>query len=167
MNMKPSRIFMLALILALLVALPVSAAGPIFITGGDDIDYPEPEGFCPGFEVRNHEIYTFRIKTWLDEEGNVLRSEAHYEGVDNLYNPANPGIVLSGHFVGSGHYDARTGKDYVTGVPYHITVPGYGTVLVRSGRWISPLYPYGHIAGKDSFVSKGDMEQLCSYLAGD
>jgi hypothetical protein len=140
--MKTAKIaVLLALALMLLAAVPVSAGAPEVITGTDDIDYAEPEGFCPGFEVRNHEIYSYRIKTWFDDEGNVLRSEAYYEGVDNLYNPGNPGVVVSGHFVASGHYDARTGKDYITGVPY-----SYGPA-----DGYRPSTPWGTLRAKTPF----------------
>jgi hypothetical protein len=56
-----------------------------------------------------------------------------------------------------------TGELFETGVPYHITVPGYGTVLVRAGRWFGD----GHLAGKDSLDDPQDVAQLCALLAGD
>ena len=82
------------------MAVPVSAGAPIVEVGGEDIDYAEPDGFCPGIEVRDHEVYSWIIRTWLDDDGNVVRSEAHYEGVDNLYNPAKPGVVLTAALCG-------------------------------------------------------------------
>jgi len=166
--MKTARlVILLALALMLLAAVPVSAGAPIVDTVGDDIDYAMPEDLCPGIEVRNHEVYTGTIRTWLDDEGNVLRSEAHWEGADNLYNPANPGVVLADKFALNTIYNARTGKNYVSGVSWRITIPGYGTAVVRTGRWYGAEYPDGHIAGKDSFLSPQDMEQFCSYLAGN
>jgi hypothetical protein len=50
------------------------------------------------------------------------------------------------------------------GAPYKITAPGYGTVLVRAGRWVS--YPDGHVAGKDSYVDPKDVEEFCSIPTG-
>ena len=51
------------------------------------------------------------------------------------------------------------------GAPYKITAPGYGTVLVLAGKWVT--YPDGHIAGKDSSVDPKDVGQFCSILAGN
>jgi hypothetical protein len=51
------------------------------------------------------------------------------------------------------------------GAPYKITAPGYGTVLVLAGKWVT--YPDGHIAGKDSLVDPKDVGQFCSILAGN
>jgi len=167
--MKTARIaVLLALALMLLAAVPVSAAPPVFEAGGDDIDYVIfDHTICPDLEVHNHEVYTYRSTSWYDSEGNLLRQQMHFEGTDNLYNPLKPDVVLSAHFAGSAHYDARTGESNITGLVAKITVPGYGTVLLRAGRWNQWLYPDGHLAGKDSFDSEEDMEQFCSYLAGN
>jgi len=158
----------LALVFALLVAVPVSAAPPVVVTERNDVDYPVdyPSLPCPSIQVRNHEVYSVVTTSYYDDKGVLLRAHMRFSGTDNLYNPANPGVVLSGHFAGAGNYDARAGVWYYTGVPYHITVPGYGTVLVRAGRWYGPDYPYGHLAGKDSFLSPKDMAQFCACLAG-
>jgi len=164
-SIKPA--LLLALASVLLVAVPVSADTPVVITNEYDVDYkmgPQP---CPGIEVWDHEVYTERITLYYDKEGNVVRAVVHVEGIDNFYNPLSPDVVLSGHFVGNVHFDPHTWEGHITGVLWHITVPGYGTVVVRAGRWLEKEYPYGHIAGKDSFDSPQDMEQFCSLLAGD
>ena len=164
-GVKPA--LLLALVSVLLVAVPVSADRPIVITNEHDDDYkmgPQP---CPGIEVWDHEVWTERITLYYDSKDNLVRVIVHAEGTDNFYDPKNPDAVLSGHFVVNVHFDAPTWEGYMTGVPWHITVPGYGTVVVRAGRWLEKEYPYGHIAGKDSFDSPQDMEQFCSLLAGD
>jgi hypothetical protein len=143
------------------MAVPVSAAPPVVETIQGVLDYPVDIIDCPGIEVWDYESYTITITSYYDDQGNLLRAHQRFSGTDNLYNPANPGVVLTGRFGGAGHLDVRTGIWYYSGVPFHITVPGYGTVMVRAGRWYGP----DHLAGKDSLLSPEDMEQLCSCLA--
>ena len=83
-----------------------------------------------------------------------------------FYNPDNPGVVLSGKFSATAEVDLQTGE-FVNGrgLPVHITIPGYGTALVRAGFWSH--YPHGHLAGKDSFEDPEDLAAFCSYLSGD
>jgi hypothetical protein len=162
--MKPSFALLLATALVLLLAVPVSATPPVVQTGSGDIDYvafdSEP---CPGIVIRDHEVYTYTITSFFDNQGNLVRTQIHAIGTDNLYNPLNPDVVLSGHFVHNFLIDERTGEQTDFGVPYHITVPGYGTVLVEAGRW----FPDGRSVGKHSFGDPKDLEQFCSLLAGD
>jgi hypothetical protein len=88
------------------------------------------------------------------------------DGIDNFYNTDNPGVELSGNFVVNLESDPDFNLLSVTGVPDHITAPGYGTVLVRAGgQWA--IDPDGHIAGKDPFIDPKDVEQFCSIMAGD
>lgn len=162
--MKPAVVLALALVFALLIAVPASAAPPVVETGGMDMDYvafdPSP---CPGIEIRDHEVLTYRMTFFSDNQGNPVRTQIHIEGTDKFYNPANPDVVLSGHFVANFDINELTGEQSEHGVPYHITVPGYGTVLLRAGLWDFD----GHTAGKDSLLDPQDMEQFCSLLAGD
>jgi len=151
----------------LLVAVPVSADRPDVDTNEYNTDWAMDPSTCPGIEVRDHEVFSDRITYYYDSEGELTRIGVHAEGTDNFYNPLHPDVVLIGHFVVNVQLTAPTWEGYMTGAPYHITVPGYGTVLVRTGRWLASQYPYGHIAGKDSLDSPQDMEQFCSYLAGD
>jgi len=155
----------LVLGITFIIAISVSAAPPVVENGGADIDYEVTDSVCPGIIVNNHEVFTYRQITWYDNLDNPVKIETHFSGTDNFYNPANPGVVLSGHFTGNYRYNVVTGEEATTGVPWHITVPGYGTVRVRAGRWSGAEGL--HLAGKDSFVSAIDTEQFCSCLAGD
>jgi len=161
--MKSAFALPLALAFALLVGVPVSAAPPVVDTGAMDMDYvafdPSP---CPGIEIRDHEVLTYRMTSFSDKQGNPVRTHIYIEGTDNFYNPVRPDIVLSGHFTANIDINEVTGEQSEHGVPYHITVPGYGTVLVRAGRWIQA----GQIAGKNSLLDPTDVAQLCSVLAG-
>jgi hypothetical protein len=87
----------------------------------------------------------------------------HGTGTDNFYNKADPDISLSGHFVHNVKYDLVANEEYHFGVPYHITVPGYGTVLVEAGRWFAD----GRVVGKHSFSDSQDMAQFCWLMAGN
>jgi hypothetical protein len=161
--MKPAVVLPLALTLFLLLAIPVAAAPPVVETGTFEDDYvPWDPSPCPGIVVRDHEVGTYRLTTFFDNTGNPVRFQWYIEGFDNLYNPANPDVVLSGHFVHNVQFDARAGAESHTGIPIHITAPGYGTVMVLAGRWSQ--FPNGHLAGKDSFNSPTDMAQFCSLL---
>jgi hypothetical protein len=155
----------LALMLALLAAVPVSAGEPVIETGTyDNLWMPFDPSLCPGFVVWDHEVGTYRTTYYYDNEGNPLRVDTHYKGIDHLYNETNPDVVLSGKYSGTILYDVRTGELDASGLPLHITIPGHGTVLVRAGRWTP--WPDVH-AGKDSLGDPQDVEQFCSYLAGN
>lgn len=162
--MKPHFALLLALSLLLLLAVPVSAIAPVVQTGGEDVDYVAfDHDLCPGLVIHDHEVYTYSMTTFFDNQGNPVRTQIHVVGTDNFYNPMNPDVVLSGHFVHNVLIDERTGEWTDFGVPFHITVPGYGTVLVEAGRW----FPDGRRVGKQSFSDPKDTEQFCSLLAGD
>jgi hypothetical protein len=165
--MKPAVVLPLALVFALLVAVPAFAAPPVIETGSFDDDYMPPDyQVCPGIEVWDHEVLTFRQTTYFDKEGNVESIKIHFVGTDTYHNPANPGVELSGHFSATTEVDLQTGEFInLSGIPVHITVPGHGTVLVRAGLW--SRYPNSHFAGKDSFEDPEDIAVFCSLLAGD
>jgi hypothetical protein len=164
--MKPGFVLSLALMFALLVVVPVSAAPPVFQDGSWEGDWFWPAGtLCPGFAVKDHMQITYRQMTYLDNTGNVVRIQKHFSGIDNFSNADNPGIVLTGRTATLGGIDPNTlGDTYAKGLTFHITVPGYGTVLVAAGLWSQ--FPAVHIAGKDSFSNPEDLAQFCSALAG-
>ena len=162
--MKPPFALLLALAFVLLLAVPVSATPPVVETVSAEDDYVAFDNDpCPGLVIRDHEVYTYTKTSYFDDQGNLVRTQIHAVGTDNLYNPMNPDVVLSGHFVHNFLIDERTGEQTDFGIPYHITVPGYGTVFVEAGRW----FPDGRRVGKQSSGDPKDMEQFCSLLAGD
>ena len=163
-KVKPA--LLLALLFALLLAVPVSADGPITDDGVWEDTYQPFGDICPGIEVWDHEVLTFRQWIYLDKEGNIKSIKMHMVGMDTFYSPQNPGVVLSGSFSGNAEVDLETGEFInARGVPLHITIPGYGTALVRAGFWSH--YPDDHKAGKDSFEDPDDIAAFCAYLAGD
>ncbi len=153
--------FSIAVSLIMFMAVsPVAAVAPVVENGAFTIDYKIEQQPCPGIEVWDDEFVTYTLKTFFDNKGNPIRVQIHATGTDNFYNPMNPGVVLSGHFVHNFWQDLRTGELIENGVPVHITVPGYGTVLVEAGRWFAD----GRIVGKHSFSDASDMTQFCALL---
>ncbi len=162
------RVFpvMLALVFALAFVVPAVAAPPVITYLTFDGTWVYPAGtLCP-FVVEDHLDLHNQQRTYFDNAGNVVRIERHYQGFDNFSSPDNPDVVLTGHISTTGGVDPATGTDLDTsGLTTHITVPGYGTVLVAAGRWSQ--FPTDHIAGKDSFSDPEDLAQFCAALAAD
>ena len=120
---------------------------------------------CPGIEVWDHEVLTYRQTAYFDNEGNLKSVKIHFLGMDNYYNPENPGVVLSGSFSLTTEIDLQTGEFINTRGAGQVTIPGYGTAMVLAGLWSQ--YPDGHVAGKYSLEDPDDIAAFCSYLAGD
>ena len=97
--MKTARIaVLLALALMLLAAAPVSAGAPIVDTVGDDIEYAMPEDFCPGIEVRNHEVYTGTYKNLARRRGQRCEVGGPLGGCRQLVQPGEPGCRVNRPF---------------------------------------------------------------------
>jgi hypothetical protein len=143
-----------------LVASPAAAVAPVVEDGVFAENRKIDQQPCPGIEVWDDEVATYTLTTFFDNKGNPVRMQIHATGIDKFYNPMNPAVVLSGHFVHNFWLDFRTGALTETGVPLHITVPGYGTVLVEAGRWFAD----GRVVGKHSFSDASDMTQFCALL---
>ncbi len=153
----------LVLVFSILLAHPAAAAAPVIENGTFD-NLGGDSALC-GFMVLNHEVGTYQTRSYFDNQGNLQRIEMHVNGTDNFYNPDNPSVVLSGKFAGNFGFVDWSGELLSTqGVPYHITAPGYGTVLVRAGLWLD-YYPSGQVVGKNSEIDPKDMQQFCSILA--
>ena len=171
-NWKVRPALALALAFSLLVAVPAfavpaSAAPPLIETGEYDYHHMSPAfQVCPGIEVWDHEVGIYRQTTYFDKAGNVTGIKIHFSGMDHFYNPENPDVALSGRYSGSVDIDLETGE-YIhgRGLPVHIVVPGYGTVLVRAGLWAR--YPDVHLAGVDSTEDPEGVAAFCALLAGE
>jgi opacity protein-like surface antigen len=161
-------ILLLALVLALLVAVPVFADPPVIDTGSYDNDYVQAPEFqvCPGIDLWDHIVATWRQTTYFDKAGNVTSIKIHFTGTDTFHNPAKPGFELRGKFSATLGVDLQTGEfTSARGLAAHIIIPGHGTALVESGFW--SRYPTIHEAGKDSFNDPDDLAAFCSYLASN
>jgi hypothetical protein len=160
---------LLILVSILLVALApvgvVSAAPPVVEYVAYDFNYPLEEQPCPGNQVWDHEVFTFRMTTYSENDGTVKNIKIHItDGTDNFYNPEKPSFILSGDFGGNAEVDLQTGNWInVSGITAHITLPGYGRVVMFTGHWL--LYPTIHLGGLYSFDNPKDMAKFCSLLA--
>jgi len=167
-KMKLAVLFALAVIL--LAAVPVSAAKPEVIKWDYEDNSVWADALC-GFPVGDHEVLTIRTTLYYDSKDKLVREEDLLQGVNIFYNWDNPGAELVAKTNVTIHVNFVTGEAYVTGVLGNLTLPGYGTVQMMAGRWDWVLYHTdfegSHLAGKDSLRSPQDVEQFCSYLAGN
>ena len=159
--MKKLALFVVAINLVFWFASPVLASAPVVEKHDVVLNYPMSDQPCSNGEIWDYEVFTYTLTTFTDQQGNPQRISIHAVGTDNFYNPANPDLKLSGHFVHNFSVNLITGEVAEFGVPVHITVPGYGTVLVEAGRWFAD----GRIVGKHSFTDTSDIAQFCSILA--
>jgi hypothetical protein len=161
--MKKLAVLLAVLLLTLVAAVPVAAAPPVVETGSfDDIyEVADPVPLCPGIVVMNRSVGTYRDTWFYDNQGNLLRYQSSWSGVDNLYNAANPGFKLSGHF--SAHYFVNyvTGEESAPGTFWSITVPGYGIVFKEAGLWKSRT---DRLVGIHTSLDPEKMALLCSLL---
>ncbi len=171
--MNAQRLFLRLCILVsiILVALvPVgkasAASAPVVEDVYLEMDYMLEEQPCPGIEVWDHEVVPWRQTTFFNSDGSIKTVKIHItEGVDNFYNPKNPGLILRGHFGGNAEVDLQTGNWInVSGITAHLTVPGYGRVFMYTGHWL--VYPTFHLGGLYSIDDPKDMAKFCSLLAG-
>jgi hypothetical protein len=164
---KVKLVCLLALALSLLFAVPALAGPPVIETGEEVLDYLPPQfQVCPGIEVWDHEVYSYRQTAFFDNQGTLLRIRLHLVGTDHFYNPENPGVVLAGSYSASADIDLQTGELINgAGTPVHITVPGYGTVMLRAGFW--SRWPDSQFGGKNSIEDPDDLAAFCSLLAGE
>lgn len=110
----------------------------------------------------DNEVGTWHETSFYDNQGNLVRFRGHYSGTDNLYNPENPDVVLSGPFSVHVESDPRTGEESIFGVAFNITVPGYGAVFHESGR----TFPSGRTVGKHTTFNPEALAEFCAMLAG-
>jgi len=155
---------LLACAFLLIMAAPVSAGAPVIEDSTYDAYGPWTWAPCD-FTVMEHEMLRVRTMSYYDDAGNLVRFVMHLHGYSVFDNPLNPGVELATDTAsGVMRYDFADDTWDVTGVSSHLTIPGYGAVMVRAGRWSD--YPFGHDAGKDSFESEEDKQAFCAYLAG-
>lgn len=160
--MKPAAVLPLALTLFLLLAMPVFATPPVVEEGASDETYVSFLQPCPGYEIWDHEVLTWRATTYFDQYGEFERARIHYSGTDTFFLKGS-GVSLTGKFAGNNEgYDQNGELVNYRGMPVHITIPGYGNVLMMAGRWST--FPFGRHAGLDTLNNPADVAAFCSYL---
>jgi hypothetical protein len=162
--MRHFAVLLAVLLLTLVAAVPVAAAPPVVDTGSFDEDFADDLPLCPGIVLRDHSVGTYRDTSYFDNQGKLLKYHHSWSGVDNLYNAANPNLVLSGHFSANYFYNAVTGEESAPGTFWSITVPGYGTVFKEAGLWKSRT---DRLVGIHTSLDPEKMALLCSLLGGD
>lgn len=163
--MKFAVVLPLALVLALLVAVPVSADKPVVTTGTWVEDWivtdPAP---CPDFDVWDHEVGVFRETRYFDKQGNLLRTHYHWSGTDTVYTLDFPGIEFTGRFSTSYWYDEYTGEETYSGQAWNITAPGYGVILKEVGHYDTAT---GKLVGQHDFSDPEALARFCTIMRGD
>lgn len=162
--MKWTAVLPLALVLALVLVVPVTAAPPVVYTGEWDENYeitdPAP---CSDFDVWDHTVGVYRDTYYYDGQGNLLRIHSHWSGTDTVYNPDN-GIEFSGRFSVNWWYDALTGEETYSGQAWNITAPGYGAILKENGHNDTAT---GQLVGQHDFSDPEALARFCAIMAGD
>ena len=162
--MKKLVVLLAVLLLTLVAAVPVAAAPPVVDAGSFDEDFADDLPLCPDIVLRDHSVGTYRDTWFYDNQGKLLRYQSSWSGVDNLYNAANPDLVLSGHFSAHYIYNAVTGEESYPGTFWSITVPGYGIVFKEAGLWKSRT---DRLVGIHTSLDPEKMALLCSLLGGE
>jgi hypothetical protein len=157
--MEAKIVVPLALVFLLLAAIPVYAAPPVVETG--EIDATVPKDWC-AFPIVDHAVGSYRSTSFFDKQGALLKTITQANGTDNLYNPVDDTVVLTGHFNSVDTYNAVTGEWTSSGSWYSIDIPGHGTRLIEAGRyWASKDHSVGVITLDEV------NELICAALAVD
>jgi hypothetical protein len=161
--MKAKVVVPLALVFVLLAAVPIYAAPPVIESGRFDV-VSDDEFTCPGspgFGVSDHMVGLWRTTTFYDREGHQIEQFNHYVGIDNLFNPANPSVVLSGNFSSHDNYNLVTGEYTWEGSSWAIKIPGYGMVIKQAGLYKDST---GRLVGIHTVFDPEALEQRCALL---
>jgi len=164
--MKKLSVLLLIVLLALVAAVPASAAPPVIESGDFDVIYlnEDVSGVC-GFDIYDHAVGSWQFTTFYDNDGNPTGIKSHETGIDQLYRPETPDVILIGHYTANYFEDLVTGSWSAPGTYWSITVPGYGTVLKEAGLLRFP-HP-GRLVGIHTSLDPAKVALLCSLLSGD
>jgi hypothetical protein len=169
-----SFIIISGLLLTLLIIAPVSAKQPFVevfnehYTNADVVDctiFLDEDGVPYDFKIQDELFIDTRWTTFFDKYNKPTRLTVHANGVDNLYNPNNPEYKLSDSFNNIFFDWNFTGtsepEGTITGLWWHITLPGYGNVLFDAGQGtLTPTEGYKPLVGHHELD-----EVLCAALA--
>jgi hypothetical protein len=133
---------------------------------------------CDGFDILadfsgdGHAIF------FMDKDGNVVRENTHIRYTDaRIYNSNDPSLELreGPGEVENYHWDYFGDPPTLAlaGTSFKVTVPGYGLVLIRTGRVVADLAPefkITFIVGQNSFEDDESLNEdvratLCMLLS--
>jgi hypothetical protein len=151
---------LLAVVLALAVSVPASAAPPTrstFLLQGT-----EALADCGSFQVLDDYDVTVEQTIYYDKDGNAVEIHQAIKGTDTYrHSVTGEAITMGSHFMV--HFDVATGLNSSTGLKYYLTVPGLGNVLLQVGHSV-----YNTNTGTWEFVAgphqlkEGDTADLCA-----
>jgi hypothetical protein len=124
-------------------------------------------GDCGTFNVLSDYIFEGHAKVWFDADGNPVRAVEHYNYDTIYYADTNPDEYLRGGpgEVENDHFDLIDGIVAVLGLPFKLTIPGYGVVFHDAGR-IEIDLATGDVlfkAGPSDFLDE-NLEAICAAL---
>ncbi len=122
---------------------------------------------CPDFIVLEDFVVSGFVKFFHDSEGNPNRAQVHVQVGGVAYNGSDPSLFIDEKgAVENDQFDLITGEVQVTGILFHITIPGHGSVFMQSGN--IRIDSQGNIvlqAGRNDFLSGETAEALCAALS--
>jgi hypothetical protein len=119
---------------------------------------------CGGFKVLDDFVEDGRMTTFFDSAGNPDYARVYVQIRDFFYN-SKTGEGFAETNTISTVIDLQSGAEETVGLPYHVTVPGEGVVLLDAGKVI--FNAEGEVvfeAGLHQVLS-GDTEKFCDALA--
>jgi hypothetical protein len=161
-----NRIVALTGILALVSAGVALAAKPLKeYFAGDTAGFFI--GDCGTFNVLSDYTFEGQFKVWFDADGNPVRAVEHYNYDAIYYADTNPDEYVRG---GPGEVENLQvefvdGTFAVAGLPFKLTIPGYGVVFHDAGRVVFDLGT-GDIlfeSGPSDFLDE-NLEAICAAL---
>lgn len=122
---------------------------------------------CGDFEVWEDFSADVLATHYYDQDGNLIRTIAHWTGTGVVYNSSNPDIRLQEKIVhNTGFYDENGDMTFGAGRFVHIVLPGEGMIFIFVGRVYDCEGAYcSSLAGHNDWLD-GDRDALCAALSG-
>lgn len=124
-------------------------------------------GDCPeGFEVWEAVSYEVNGKDYYNNDGEYLRSKAHWTVEGIVFNADSPDNYLPyQNSVYNEFFDGQTGEFRVAGLWALVTVPGFGSIFMDVGLIVFDAdFNITFEAGKHQWWNS-NVEELCAFLA--
>lgn len=121
--------------IALVGAGPAAAGPPVVDDEGSyDDTYDVPAAAFPcGVDVTFHEVGTYRLTTFFDRHGAVVRQTGHIGGTTTITSDHGQ---ITNHWRENGTLDPATGTITWSGNSFNIHGGAGGVLVNTSGRWV-------------------------------
>lgn len=170
--MKKLTVWLLALLIALLAALPVSADQPVTTEYEYGHDYMLTD--CGDFELWSYDAFEARETQFFDQGGTLVKGLYQYSGTDSFYKSTNPGVIVATSDYGfTVHWSLVSSDPWVeqsqaSGILWNVVIPGQGSIYHRAGQQLGtityvddePLYTLV----KETGLINLDEEEFCAAL---